>query len=270
MGLRSQEKSLPRTRSSGEDQEGKRAGPLEWSIRGAADRSPGLVHPGKKASGPELGRPGLNKKEEWTAEINYLSAADARTRSRGTEDQQGRASQLEIIWATGDKVKDRATPTVRRGMKTKTREESMGPKRGQDKVSQAEQEGEDSPHEGAAGGESQTPRTGWNIRSEAKKHEGGPLGWTLRRAAEPKRANSTGCIFQERSRRQEGGAPRREHSGGRRNAAPDWIIRGGRRAAPGRGVWVKRGETSSTRSTSRGDGEQEQGQRQKGQNNKIK
>ena len=53
-GPPSHEKSLPRTGLSGEDEEGNHAGPLQWCIRGATGRSPGLVEPGKKGSGPGL------------------------------------------------------------------------------------------------------------------------------------------------------------------------------------------------------------------------
>ena len=37
-GPRSQQEPTARTGSSGRDQVGKKAGPLDWSIRGAADR----------------------------------------------------------------------------------------------------------------------------------------------------------------------------------------------------------------------------------------
>ena len=55
--------------SSGEDQDGRQAGPLEWSIRGTEDRSSRLEHLRKKAPGPALDRLGLNKKEKRKAAI---------------------------------------------------------------------------------------------------------------------------------------------------------------------------------------------------------
>ena len=67
----SQEETLARTGSSGEEQDSKQADPLDWSIRGEADRSPGLEHPEKKASGPGLDYLGLHGKEEQKAESNY-------------------------------------------------------------------------------------------------------------------------------------------------------------------------------------------------------
>ena len=193
----------------------------DWVIRGTPRRQacgpPGLEHPwscgpkprtGTAGEEGELPRTGIGAAQEgcWTADLKNLSAADTRTQPQGMEDPQGRASQHEMIWGTGDKIEDRATPSEEKGMKTKTRGKNMGQKRGPDNVSQAQQEGEDTPQEGSAGGESHTPQTGWNIRSKAKKHDSGPVDWTFRRA--------TGCIVPERSRRREGGPCEREHRGG--------------------------------------------------------
>ena len=63
-GLRSQDQPPTWTGSCVGDKIGKKAGPLDWSILGAADRIPGLEHPGKKASSPGMDHPGLNNKEE--------------------------------------------------------------------------------------------------------------------------------------------------------------------------------------------------------------
>ena len=69
-GLRSHKETQTRTGSSGEEQDGKQAGPLDCSNRGAEDRSTRQDCPGIKMSSSRLNRPGLNTKEERKPETN--------------------------------------------------------------------------------------------------------------------------------------------------------------------------------------------------------
>ena len=62
-GPQSQKEPTARTASSGRDQGSIKVGPQDWSILGAAERSPGLDHPRTKGSSPGLDHKGLNKQE---------------------------------------------------------------------------------------------------------------------------------------------------------------------------------------------------------------
>ena len=88
------EEPPPWTASSGKEQGGKKAGPLECSMRGTADQSPGLEHAERKANSPVSDYPGLNKKEELTVK-NTKSTAEAKTRPLGMEDHLGRVKKEE-------------------------------------------------------------------------------------------------------------------------------------------------------------------------------
>ena len=87
---------------------------------GAAGQSPGLDHPGKQAHGPGLERPGLSKEKEPKADNN------SGRKNKTPEEQKsirGELAGTRSSRASVDTIKDSTTPSVRRWMKAKTREE---------------------------------------------------------------------------------------------------------------------------------------------------
>ena len=165
-GRGSQRQPTARNGSTGRDQGRKKAGPLDWSIRGAADCSPGKENPGRKASSPGLDHQGLNKKEMPKAEPTNqqrkqeqdpkgwpVISGGSRRRSHPTQDHPGDRGQVQ-----GQEQQDRKiTSEVRdngRDMKKRIQKNSPG------KVSRAEKEREAEANDTPDRGEGQAPRKG--------------------------------------------------------------------------------------------------------------
>ena len=99
--------------------------------------------------------------------------------------------------------------------------------------------------------EERAERPGLKHQGQVQEARWRPPGMDRPEGRGAKRSQQHGLHHSAEIKAVGGCAPWTGGAAGRQNAALDWIIRGGRRAAPDRVEWVRKEERTNIRSTSR-------------------